>query len=388
MQVYKIIVILAQPIEYNTSSMIRTRNIMNALSDLGYNLVCFSPFADNKNIYYSTDDGHRENIKIVQYGTKISREQHKQNETGLKGKFMSLLYKRYKRYDLFGSSIFCVKYRKKIAIAVEKCDIILTFSDPKTAHILGGYIKKKNPHLTYVQQWGDPMADDITGTSKLPYFLKKWIEKKLLARADKICYVSPVTMESQKLLFPELTEKIYFTPTPCEKIIYNKKMGKTIKIGYVGSYHSVARNIIPFYNAAKSVPQIQFEFIGDSELELEETENIKVCGRQPHHMLEEYIKSYDVLVCLMNHHGTQIPGKIFNYAGTDKEILVIQDGEYGNKIKTYFEKYNRFVFVDNKEREIIKILHQYLRDGIKQRTPLDDFMPESAARQLISIGGI
>ena len=90
----------------------------------------------------------------------------------------------------------------------------------------------------------------------------------------------------------------------------------------------------------------------------------------------------------MNHHGTQIPGKIFNYAGTDKEILVIQDGEYGNKIKTYFEKYNRFVFVDNKEREIIKILHQYLRDGIKQRTPLDDFMPESAARQLISIGGI
>lgn len=384
----RLAIVLAQPVEYNTSSMIRTRNIMNALSDLGYKIICFSPYGDIINIYYSEDCELRSKISVIHYGAKISRHSYRENEAGDRKALTALLYSLYKRYDLFGSSIFCVKYRKKIAIAVEKCDIILTFSDPKTAHILGGYIKKKNPHLTYIQQWGDPMADDITGTSKLPYFLKKWIEKKLLARADKICYVSPVTMESQKLLFPELTDKIYFTPTPCEKIIYNKKMGKTIKIGYVGSYHLVARNIIPFYNAAKSVPQIQFEFIGDSELELEETGNIKVCGRQPHHMLEEYIKSYDVLVCLMNHHGTQIPGKIFNYAGTDKEILVIQDGEYGNKIKTYFEKYNRFVFVDNKEREIIKILHQYLRDGIKQRTPLDDFMPESAVRQLISIGGI
>ena len=378
-------VILGEPVEYDTSSMIRSRNIIDALFRIGCDVHCYSPYADLHSRYYNKDFEFNSDIELIRYGNKIVNplyEQHKKNK--VKQRIIEVLYDLYKQIDLFGISLLYVKYKREISKQIEDYDILLTFSDPKATHIIGSYCKKKKKDIMYVQQWGDPLTIDITETSKLPKFIKKGIEALLLKNADSIYYVSPITMEEQKELFPQLATKINFVPTPSEKHLYNKNQGDRIRIGYVGSYSFVARNIMPFYNAAKDLKEMDFEIIGDSEKKLEEVENIKIFNRVPHHKLNEYIKSYDILVCLMNDKGTQIPGKIFNYAGTDKEILIIQDGDYGDKIRSYFEKYNRFTFVRNRKEDIITALKTYINVGVKRRSPLSDFMPERIARALIS----
>lgn len=383
----RVAVILGEPVEYNTSSMIRIRNIINALFRIGCHVDCYSPYPDLYSKYYSEKIELNTDINLIRYGDKIVNPLCKQykKKNKVKERIINVLYYLYKQIDLFGISILYIKYKRKISKQIGQCDILLTLSDPKATHIIGNYCKKKNPKIKYVQQWGDPLTIDITETSKLPKFLKKVIEGRLLKNADSICYVSPITMEVQKGIFPQFAKKICFVPVPCEQHLYNKDPGVRIRIGYVGSYSFVARNIMPFYNVAKKLKEIDFEIVGDSEKKLEETENIKIFNRVPHYKLNEYIKSYDVLVCLMNDTGTQIPGKIFNYAGSDKEILIIEDGNYGDRIRSYFEKYDRFTFVKNTEEDIVSTIKDYMTKGIKKRIPLSDFMPERIAQQLISI---
>ncbi len=55
------------------------------------------------------------------------------------------------------------------------------------------------------------------------------------------------------------------------------------------------------------------------------------------------------MVCILNKSGTQIPGKLCNYAGTNKTILVLVDGDCGKEIQSYFKKFNIYIFVNNKE---------------------------------------
>lgn len=368
--------------------MIRIRNILDGLSEIADNVVCFTPNADENSKYYNESNEIHSEIKIIRYGEIKRRHNICDSENGksIKQGFLSLIKNVYKKFDLFGRSILYVKYKRNIAQEIKDYDVLITFSDPKTSHIIGGYCKKNNLDMKYIQQWGDPLADDITSTSLLPRFVKKYIEWKLMSCADKICYVSPVTLQSQRKVFPKIAEKMFFVPTPCEEHTYDKSPGSELKIGYVGSYSPVARNIMPYYNAAKKMSKIKFEFIGDleRELNLEETPNIRILGRQPHNKLDDYMKHYDVMVCLMNKRGTQIPGKIFNYAGTNKEILVIQDGEYGEKIKKYFERYNRFTFVNNTEADICSALEKYINFGIEERFPLPEFMASRVAQQLVS----
>lgn len=381
-----IVVIFAQPIENNTSSMIRCRSIINELPSSGWTVTCFTPHADKTSIYYDENAAIAPQIHIERYGTcargiKAATE----GKRTVKGMILKGLYCLYKKVDLFGSSIRYIKYRKYICREIMNKDYqkMLSFSNPMVSHIIAGYCKKKVRGLYYVQQWGDPLAEDVTDHTVIPGFIKRFIEGKLLKNADKICYVSPLTYERQKVLFKKYSDKMYFTPTPCEKKEYPPCHNKRLSVGYLGSYNLVARDIRPFYNAARRSKGFTFIFIGDSDVQLESTENIQVIKRLPQKELEKYIAELDILVCLMNSSGTQIPGKLYHYAGTNKEILVLRDGEYGEQIEAFFKKYNRYTFAENKEEKILETLEQYAVNGLPDRCCVEEFCAKKVAEQLI-----
>lgn len=97
------------------------------------------------------------------------------------------------------------------------------------------------------------------------------------------------------------------------------------------------------------------------------TKNMHDIPRVSHQGTEEYGSKVDVLVCLMNRRGTRILGKTFSYAGTSKEILVILDGENKESIKSHFEKYNRYTFVDNDREAIYAQLVKCIDEGVPIR---------------------
>lgn len=379
----KAIIILTQPIEANTSSMIRSRNIIKEIPSYGYKTICYSPYSDNVNEL----EFILPNVEIRRYG-KVNYvanfKESLERKVSLKYKILKFMYKLYKKVDIFGASIQYLKYTHLILDEVknEKPDILLTFSDPMTSHIIGRKCRKYANK--YVQQWGDPLATDTISKIGLPVWLRKIIEKTLIKKADRVCYVSPFTCDEQKKLYGKYANKMIFLPTPSiEYQNIKKEKHDKLKIGYFGSYNLIARDIRPLYEAVSKNKNIELFLIGNSDLNLKTKENITVIDRISQTELDKYFYEMDILVCVLNSKGNQIPGKMYHYAGSYKEILVIKDGEFGNEIEKFFMKYNHYSFVDNDKNKISLILNNYVEKGIPEREPVLEFSANRIAKCLI-----
>ena len=150
-------VILTQPIENNTSSMIRSLSIIRELPNMGLHVICYCPYPD-KNGKYNNGDISIKDVTIRRYGPQQKIKIVEDSINGSKGIRQIIIvvaYKLFKKVDVFGSSLQFLKYRKYLKTMIKKdnCDILLTFSDPMPTHMIGKYcssvVKEK-----YIQQWG------------------------------------------------------------------------------------------------------------------------------------------------------------------------------------------------------------------------------------------
>lgn len=385
----KIAVVLVLPVEYNTSSMLRCRAIISALGEMGHSLKCYCPNPDKNSKYFSKEEVNIPGMEIFRFGGKSWSETkgtiEQKSRRSLKSRIKVTVLSLFRKIDVFGSTLLYLPERKRISddIAKGDFDILLSFSDPMPAHMIAKYCKQHNPHLQYIQQWGDPLASDTISKIAQPVWVRKWIEESLLRPADKVCYVSPFTCEEQKQLFQKQANKMIFLPTP--SLTYTERTSTSGKlcVGYFGSYNSVARDIRPFYEAAKQNKNAEFLIVGDSDLELESTDNISIINRVPPDELNRYMQKVNVIVCLMNLKGNQIPGKVYHDASSTKDILLIKDGEYGDAIQAFFQEYDHYTFVDNTAPSIDVAIKQYLEHGVPLRKPVKDFEASSIARKLI-----
>lgn len=385
----RIAVVLVLPIEYNTSSMLRCRTIISALAEMGNEITCICPNPDKDNRYFSYEDINIPGVTLFRYGGKAwsetKRELEQNNKRSFKSSVKYIALKLFRKVDVFGSTLMYLPEKKRISDVISNghFDILLSFSDPMPAHMIATYCKRHNPKLRYIQQWGDPLATDTISKTALPVWIRKWIEKKLLDPADKVCYVSPFTWEEQKKLFPKQADKMVFLPTPSLDYMEETIPSEKLCLGYFGSYNSVARDIRPFYEAAKRNPNVDFLIIGDSDLTLKSEKNITILQRIPQVELEFYMKKTNVIVCLMNSKGNQIPGKVYHDASSRKDILFIKDGEYGEAIQSFFDKYNHYTFVDNNVDSIDDAIKRYIAEGVPERQPVIDFQASNVAKNLI-----
>ena len=389
----KVVIILTQAIENNTSSMIRCKSIISELPQLGYKVCCFCPYPSSSSEYAQVGVEIKD-IVIKRFGSKMPidfSKKDKSSSKSIKSKVISIIHKIFKKVDVFGASLQYLKYRPQLfkEIQKEQPQVLLTFSDPMTAHMIGKYIRQRI-NLKYIQQWGDPLTTDIISKTALPKWVRYLIEKNLIKYADKICYVSPITCVEQQNLFKKYASRMIFIPTPYIEYSYQAKEKKLkdqqkISFGYFGSYNSIARNLQPFYEAACRAKECKFDIIGNSDIVLQSTENVTIKGRVSQNELESFVYSTDVIVCLMNSKGNQIPGKLYHDAGTDKEILVIKDGEYGNQIEEFFSPFDRYTFVENEEDKIYQVLMNYMKNGVPKRKSLEEFNSKVVTNKLISL---
>ena len=385
----RIAIILVLPVEYNTSSMLRCRSIISALAEMGHEIKCYCPNPDKNSKYFSKEKIEIPGMQIYRFGKIAWSSQD--NTKSIKGKqsiksiIKGIGLGVFHKVDVFGSTLLYLPERKKVSDDISKgnFDILISFSDPMPAHMIGKYVKQHNQGLRYIQQWGDPLASDTISKIAQPVWMRKIIENSLLKQSDRVCYVSPFTCEEQKTIFPKQAKKMIFLPTPSLQYSEETVEREDICIGYFGSYNSVARDLRPFYEAAKLNPNIKFLIIGDSDIQLDSTENITVINRVSHDELNKYMQQINVIVCLMNSKGNQIPGKVYHDASSTKDILFIKDGEYGDKIQEFFQKYDHYTFVDNNVESIDKAIKNYLNTGVPVRKPVVDFQAVNIAGRLI-----
>lgn len=380
----KILYVVSRALEINTSASIRNHATIMGLIENGHHITLLSATPDENHAAYdeslTVEQAEKKYVDLggMQAVAKIGR----------KSKILTQLKPIVYRM-LYGSEIYdnlkgIVNHIDEVDVS--KYDLVISSSDPKSSHLFVDKLFEKNgKNIPWVQIWGDPFADDITrkngGTKKVAQE-----EERLLSHADKVVYVSKLTCESQKKKYEKCAKKMVYIPIPYYKERRSNMEFPTdyrdVKLCYCGDYGTHIRNLQPLYAAAKEIG-VRMTICGMSDLKLESTERITVLPRQGADTVRKNEQGADVLVHLSNLSGTQIPGKIYQYVSTDKTILFLLDGEI-NVLRETFEKYNRFIFVENRKEEIVSVLQKIceLRKAVSNE-PVAEFSAKYIANMII-----
>lgn len=390
----KILYVTSLPITYNTSANLRNIALIKGFKSLGHDVHILNIEVSEDSIGYDSALKNEIDCPIfyVKANKLYSSMSAKKNQSNklkvikiIKNAARSIYYS-LKITDSLASSVKNLEYTK---LTDTKYDYIISSSDFRSSHLLAQKFIKLYPekYNKWIQYWGDPLTIDINNKNKLPKSYIKNYEKRLLSSADKVIYVSPITLERQKDMFPKMAFKMNFIPIAYigTRKIVERENTNTLRIGYFGDYFSDSRNIKNLYSAIDDL-NVEIVIAGNSDLALKGKKNLKVMTRQPYNKIIDLENNCDILVCLCNKEGTQLPGKIYHYAATNKKILIITE-KNSEVLKEYLLKYDpneKYIFTDNNINSIKKILVNFINQSEGYSSPpLDAFNSKNVAETFI-----
>lgn len=361
-----ILFVTLSPIDVTFSMAHCNRAIIKGFVELGHNVDVLTthPY-DNKIQVPLSDVFQKVNIVSIDKGLaqRTGVIPIRQGNTSLVTKVVRFFYHRLVPFD---SSYFLIRKVDLDILPKKKYDVLVSSSDPKTSHIATeNLILMGLVYGRWIQYWGDPFTNDISSKLIYPKSFIRLLEKRILKRADKIVYISPITVKEQGQMFPRYHAKMSFVPTPFEKEkIYPDTNNSSFRIGYFGFYLKAVRNILPLYNAIKKCSEnIHLDIVGTTDMDLENQTNISIHPNTNDISLFE--KSADLIVALLNLKGGQIPGKLYHLAGTNRPVLVILDGDFKTEFEEHLRPFNRFIFCENREDEILLAIKQIMYQNIR-----------------------
>lgn len=359
----KILFISSSPLEYSSSANLRNLALIKGLDELGHEISTFTAEPVKGSTYFdlsldkviSTYVVKRYYIKAGNLYSNFDSYKSNKLKAKIKKNIKKIAYNLLNSISIYDQRKRFVKKVKQFKIE-EKYDLIISSSDPKSSHLIAESLIESNPSMTkkWVQYWGDPFTNDINKRSRFSKKAIKKEESRILEKADIVVYVSPFTLEKQKSTFPSLSYKFRFIPIPyfsTNDTQVDNNMDPKYELGYFGDYYSRDRNIKPLYNLAKKL-KLKLIICGNSDVHIEKDDNIVVNSRVSLDEVKKYEMESKILVCICNIKGTQIPGKVYHYAATRNPILIIVDGNNKEQLKSYFDKFDRYILCDNNEESI------------------------------------
>lgn len=384
-----ILYVVSRPLEINTSSSIRNRATILGLVENGNNVDVFTTEPDKRHSAYDAT------LTVEGVSTTYIHLDGTQKAARLARRFKFLnpikhwVYQWMSQNEIYDNLKGIVNYTDQVDLSIKKYDAIISSSDPKSSHLfVDKLLDRQGSYFNgcWIQIWGDPFLSDITRQSKSNAKAIKDEEERLLMRADRIIYVSSLTLMSQREVYSKSAFKMTFLPIPYmeQKHYENRDLNgvKTVELVYCGDYNRAVRDIRPLYDAVITMEGVHLTICGGSDMPMENCEKVTVLGRVPYKKVTELEEKADILIHLSNLHGTQIPGKIYQYSGTNKPILFILDGET-DKLKSQFKLYNRFIFTDNNCRSIVDTIRLAIKDK-QSFYPVPEFEKHLIAQKLIS----
>ncbi|WP_448820811.1 hypothetical protein [Cetobacterium sp.] len=366
----KILYVSSLIFQKSSSAAIRNVGLIRGLIQAGneVDILTINSLIENEDQFLKEYLGqnikiYKSDLKIINYYLK-NKKQRKENLfiSGLKKNIKEKIKSIYFFPDVHSEWL---RSYKSLKIDYKKYNLVISSSDTKTSHFVAMKIVEKYK-MKWYQIWGDPWKDDINlkKSSKLLKFRISLSEKNILEKADKIFYVSPITVDKMKN--KTRLNKIFYLPRGYLKEVESRNIKKDIyRFVYTGIL-SEYRNIGPLlekideYNQ-KYEKKIEFLIYGTiSETKMKEIVQynfIKFYGSVSFDKIIEVYSRADVLVFLDNGKDTsQIPGKIYDYLGTNCKILTIFDEI--NSIYNYFKEELEVEVQLASDINIIKVLKQ------------------------------
>jgi|BioPla2DNA2_1021312.scaffolds.fasta_scaffold01759_4 hypothetical protein len=383
----KILYVTAVALEYNSSANIRNMALISELTARGHDVALLSVEPQKDAIRWEATANisslYRYEIPLHEMHARASI---KKEDSSLSFKIKRLIGKLFSKFAIYDTRIAYAKDAGNIQLR-EHYDALISSSDPKSSHPIAEEVIKANRDKIgcWIQYWGDPFASDVNLTADIKVRKAYREEARLLALADRVVYTSPITLDSMQKAYDLPEGKAFFVPTPyVEPRIYPPTDHQGCRsLLYTGNYKK-DRDILPLYHAVNGNERVRLSIIGDSDIELPEHDNITIAKRVPVAQLSKLEADADVLVCLLNKEGTQIPGKAFHYAATNRPILILYEQTSG-PIIDYFEKTGRYVLVPNRKETIEEVFGRL--DTICQQSwePYEPFSSEFAANMFVDL---
>lgn len=403
----KVLVIVGECIQVNTSSNLCNLAYLHGLVDSGNEVTLIT--ADKHGYVVDPEMKIPDGVMVHSYRSMSLYENlsHKLKtrhlpETGQSGSVSQnaqlpckkRLMRRLKKwvFNCYGPYGIYIKfaYRALSFFEKEEFDLVISLSNPASSHLLAYRLLRLNRIRTkrWVQIWEDPWYGDVDRGLRTQRIREA--ERKILRVADRICYVSPITLEYQKKLYPESAFKMMWAPLPTyyeNSASHEESVADGKVFGYFGDYYFPTRNLRPFYDVA-TADGISVNICGNSNLHLQSTDTIRVYPRLHLDELRPIESNTNVLVFLCNCKGGQIPGKIYQYAATRKTILFILDGteEEQKMLRAFFAPYRRFVFCENTAEQIERAIKAILNGNLDEvsNEPLTAFRPRAIVEGILS----
>ena len=374
------------------SSNIRNISMIKGLLDLGHDVDIISYRSSNNAVL--VDESFKNIISecdVFEITASLSTE--KVSSGLLDSKNTSFKRKVYNKLRRIYYSLEPVDSLRNIAKTVDistlhlgKYDLMISSSNPYSVHIFADRIRNMffDGKLKWIQYWGDALYLDTLTRSPIFPFRVKNAERKLISSCDKVVYTNDVVLKLQKELFPECSDKMSFVETP-----YGFDVGDDspieYSVGYFGSFSSSVRNIIPLYSTLKNL-SCKSIIIGNGDQIIESTDKVSVLPRASVNEVMKYENRTRILVCVCNKLSSKgetglIPGKVYHYGATTKEVLVVGATP---DVKRFLSGYERYYFADNDEDSIRTALLEILGNAPKCCEPIEGTMPIKAAAKFVS----
>ncbi len=220
---------------------------------------------------------------------------------------------------------------------VKEYQVVFSSSDPKGIHKYVCNEIYKVTDAVKVQYWGDPWYDDLSfGSGQLVKFL----ENRILSKSDIVLYNSIATLERQKKLYPLSSDKMFCLPRGVSSFSLANARAKRLAIPtgipnnvralYAGDYHSNIRNLQNLVKACEDL-DLPLAIYGEGCELKTSSPAVSINSRVSKSELEEISESYNLDVIVLNRHGGQLPGKIYDSLISDRHVLVLLDGEFSEK---------------------------------------------------------
>jgi glycosyltransferase involved in cell wall biosynthesis len=231
-----------------------------------------------------------------------------------------------------------------------KPDLVITHGYPFSFHFIGYFLKRRFPGLKWLADYGDPWSGAPTWELQRPQWRKRldpWIERRMLKRADFVTVTTEPTRELYASLFPMLRDRISVVPMGYDaddfRVPKIEKEGADrdrIWLVHTGRLYTEARNPLPFIRAldelcaARPEARERLAVIMVGEVEPCLCEAIAASQSSalfrfipwvPQEESLAWMKASDYLVLFGNRGEMQIPGKIYQYLGAQRPILLLYE---------------------------------------------------------------
>ncbi|PEA54436.1 transporter [Bacillus pseudomycoides] len=325
----------------NTARAFQANGIVNALLRDGYHVDLVLPHND---IYKELIAQNMDNMTIhqVKPGFLLHKDKGRWdvNRNILKGSRNNLFTKALKElYEVLvwpdrtiEWAITSYRYIKKKGLHNKNLNMV-TIGLPVATHITGHLLKKDNPNINWIADYGDPFSYNPDRKTRKH---DRLFESKILNNVDSIviptksaidCYTKLGVDASKIHVIPQLFEE------ESKESDYSIDAHK-FNIMYAGSFYKGIRSPIEFIHglnlASKKNKNIHFHYFGNitaleeflriEGLDIRELP-ITINTFKDRSEIISIMKNMDLLINLNNKSTSQIPSKIIDYIYTGKPIL-------------------------------------------------------------------